>query len=352
MLRYFRWTALPLIAAALAWSPAANAAEVRDRAGMFSPEAVKKADAELNRIERQTGVPIHIETVDAIPGLGSNVTEKAKHDAVNDLALKHARENRGGGLYLLISKRDKVFSRLLVSDHFATAFPEPDRLKVRDALLSSFKSSDMDGGLLAAAAAIDEALPDHKVAEARPQPRRGLVPNAPGRVAVERRPQQEPAQFGIGTLFAIALGILGVLFVIRLLSGAFGGGPAGYPKGMPGGPGMGGPGMGGPGMGGPGYGYGRGGGFFSSMLGGIGGAMAGNWLYDQFSGRHSGGHHTDASGYTPTSGQDDFGSDSPGGDDTWSSGDSGGGGDWGGGDWGGGGGGGDWGGGGDDGGSW
>ena len=33
---------------------------------------------------------------------------------------------------------------------------------------------------------------------------------------------------------------------------------------------------------------GRGGGSFSGMLGGIGGAIAGNWLYDQFSGRHSG----------------------------------------------------------------
>ena len=28
----------------------------------------------------------------------------------------------------------------------------------------------------------------------------------------------------------------------------------------------------------------------SSLFGGIGGALAGNWLYDQFSGRHQGGY--------------------------------------------------------------
>ena len=102
------------------------------------------------------------------------------------------------------------------------------------------------------------------------------------------------------------------------------------------------------------------------MLGGLGGALAGNWLYDQFSGRHGGPGHTDAGSYVPTEstsaydptgdapvGADDDGGmgaswgDDPGAADTggdWSGGD--GGGDWGGGggDWGGGGGdgGGDW----------
>ena len=63
---------------------------------------------------------------------------------------------------------------------------------------------------------------------------------------------------------------------------------AGYPNQM-GGMGMQRPGIGGgPGYfgGGGGGGYGgRGGGFLSGMLGGLGGAVAGNWLYDQFSGR-------------------------------------------------------------------
>ena len=42
------------------------------------------------------------------------------------------------------------------------------------------------------------------------------------------------------------------------------------------------------GGGGPATAAGGGGGFFSGLLGGLGGAMAGNWLYDQMSGRHGG----------------------------------------------------------------
>jgi uncharacterized protein len=74
----------------------------------------------------------------------------------------------------------------------------------------------------------------------------------------------------------------------------------------------------------------------SSLFGGIGGAMAGNWLYDQFSGRHhgsSGNMYPDQTGYDQGGPADDPSTGSWGG----------GGGDWGGGD----GGGGDWGGGGD-----
>jgi uncharacterized protein len=93
------------------------------------------------------------------------------------------------------------------------------------------------------------------------------------------------------------------------------------------------------------------------MLGGLGGAMAGNWIYDQMSGRH---HHRSDAGLGPDPGvtdqttpaNDDWG----GGDGgmSWGNDAGGGGSDWGGGgsDWGGGGGGGDWGGGGDGGGSW
>ncbi len=85
------------------------------------------------------------------------------------------------------------------------------------------------------------------------------------------------------TLIWIVLGILAVFVVIRLLGALFSGGNrGGYPGQRAMGPG-------GPGYGqgyGPGYGGGGGGGFMSSMFGGIGGALAGNWLYDQFSGRH------------------------------------------------------------------
>ncbi len=141
----------------------------------------------------------------------------------------------------------------------------------------------------------------------------------------------------------IGLGLLALFIVIRLLGALFsGGGQAGYGRPMGGGPGMGGPGYGGGGYGGGG----GGGGFMSSMFGGIGGALAGNWLYDQFSGRHNdGGVGQTSSNYDPG-----VGSESPPDEGFVTPGD--GGGDWGGGGGDTGGGGGDWGGGGGDGGGW
>ena len=114
-----------------------------------------------------------------------------------------------------------------------------------------------------------------------------------------------------------------------------------------------------------------GGGFMSSMFGGIGGALAGNWLYDQFSGgRHQSTSYDQGTvdpGVTgspaETGGTDWVAPNETGGDWGGGGGDTGGGGgDWGGGSADAGGGGGDWGGGGggdfggggggDDGGSW
>ena len=337
MTRLIRWTFLPLIAASAAWS-SAQAAEVRDHAGMFSPKAVQTAQAELTRVERLTRIPIVIETIDAIPGLAAGASHDEKMRAVNNLAEKRDRDIQDEGVYILISKKDKVLSNVLVRARYADVLTRDKRRAIGSAFLTQFKAGDFDGGLAKATEALVSALPDGPVAVRG----RRAADAGPGVPVRARRPQQH----GIGSLLTIGLGILAVLFVVRLLGGLLGGrGAGGYPHQMGGmkGPGMG-PGFGGPGYGG-GYGYGgRGGGFFSSLMGGIGGAMAGNWLYDQFSGRSHG--HTDASNYNADYG---YGND-PGGD-AIIGGDDGGGGSWGdsgsgGGDWGGGGG--DWGGGGGD----
>src|SRR5262249_46143876 len=134
--------------------------------------------------------------------------------------------------------------------------------------------------------AIEKSLHGVRVERTTGAARAGApVPVGPGA-------RRAPARGGGGfmyTFLLIGLGILAVLIILRMLGGLFGRG-AGYPNQMGG---MGGPrpgmGPGGPGYyGGPGYGGGRGGGFFSGLLGGLGGALAGNWLYDQMSGRHGG----------------------------------------------------------------
>ncbi|WP_165229949.1 TPM domain-containing protein [Aquisphaera insulae] len=349
-----------------------EASEIRDRAGMFSTSAVRKATDALNRAEKQSGVSVVIETIAALPNVGPDASEAAKRSAVQELADRRAREIGHEGVYMLISQKDRVYSEPLVQERFASMLPRSERQAVGQALVAEFKKQRFDDGLLAAVGRIDRSLSSHSA----PVPAQRIVPGA----AANHR---APARFGIGSLLFIALAIFGVLLLFRVLGGAFRGansmGGPGY-----GGPGYGGPGYG-PGMGGPGYGYGGGGGFFSNMLGGLGGALAGNWLYDQFSGRHGSGY-SDASSYTnvpdgPQYPTDTGGDNYVGGDDNggmgggWSEPDNssgggwfgGGGGDggggwgggdgggWGGGDgggWGGGDGGGDWGGGGDAGGGW
>jgi uncharacterized membrane protein YgcG len=338
MLRRQWMRVLPLLVLAVFAAPRpAGAAGIRDRAGMFSAATVRNVEARLDQIEKRSGILIVIETIDAIPDPQGDPSR-----AIERLADKRAREIGYEGAYLLISKKDRVFSKLLVRERYASILPREKRLEVRDALVSQFKNQQFDKGLEDAVAILDRALAQ---APARAD-QRGLA----GRGV--RHGQAAGGKFGVGSLLMIGLGIFGVLLLFRVLGGLFNRG-GGYPTGMGVG-GMNQPGMG-PGYGGPGYGSGgpRGGGFFSGMLGGLGGALAGNWLYDQFSGRHGGQEHSDAASYQPgeaPASYDPAGETFVGGDDdggvgtSWD--DPGNGGD-GGGDWGGGDGGGDWGGGGD-----
>jgi len=321
-----RWLlALPLALAVTIGS--AHASSINDRAGLFDRDAVREAEAKLSQIERQTGLTTTIETIDSLEGR-----------EIIPVAEEHAARTRTEGLFILISKKDHRIE-VVASRPFWKAFPPRRRLAIRDTFVNAFKAGDYNAGLRDGAEAIVrevEAARSELGGQLRES--RGRTAIAPGRPVVRR---QNSSGFGLGSLLGIGLLILAVLVGVRLLGSLFGG-RAGSQYGA----GMGRPGYGpgpGPGYGGGGYG-GGGGGFMSSLFGGIGGAMAGNWLYDQFPGRHNqGGSYVDNSAYVPPG--DAVPADDPANDWVGGSseaGDWGGGGD-GGGDWGGGGGGGDWG---------
>jgi uncharacterized protein len=343
--------------AATALSSPARGSSVRDRAGMFGPEVVKKAQAHLDRLERTTHISVVIETIEKVPGLDPKASRAEREEAINALAVERDNALQDEGIYYLISKNDRLNSNILVRKRLSMLLPKEKREEIGRAFLEEFKKKDFDGGLAHGVQAIEHALEGVSVGHRAAQAPGALPAPLRGPAAVARA---RGGQSTMGTFLLIILGIFGVLLVLRLLGGLFGrSGGAGYPNQM-GGMGMPRPGMG---PGGPGYygggGYGGGGGgFFSGMLGGLGGALAGNWLYDQFSGRH-GGSMTSADAFSQpdyASGPLDQGGDAivgaddnPGGGTSWDDGGAAdtGGGDWGGGggDWGGGGG--DWGGGGD-----
>jgi uncharacterized protein len=312
-----------LLAAPLLLATAvASASEIRDDAGMFGAGAIREARTILDGVERQYRVPVEIETIDSLNG-----------QTIGEASLRRAQEAGVNGVFVLIAKKNhKVETR-----DFRSFLGRDRREAVTQAFVNGFRAGrgDFDKGLIQGVEAIRTA-----VAEV------GGMAAATARPAVIRRVPPAPHRggSGLGALVVIGLVILAVLIGLRLLGGLFGAG-RGYA----------GPAMGRPGYGGPGYG-GGGGGFFSGLLGGLGGAVAGNWLYDQFGRRHYGGGDYTTGESTPSA--PDGGDWGAGAEGDWGGSDAGGGGgaDWGGGDAGGGGdwggGGGDWGGGGGDGGSW
>ena len=146
---------MPLVAFAALAVPQLGAAEIRDRAGIFTAEAIKKAETVLDRIERRTKIPVVIETIEAIPGLDRDASATEKRRAVEQLAEKRAREIGYEGVYLLISKNDRVFSRVLVKERFDSLLPLEKRHEVRDTLAREFKGGRFDEGLLKTTALLD-----------------------------------------------------------------------------------------------------------------------------------------------------------------------------------------------------
>jgi hypothetical protein len=295
---------------------------VEDNAKLFSSDAVSKAKNILGALIANTPRELVVATHSEIPAGQKDAYEKAQADAkargkfFHDWAEKEARHERG--VFVLIyfpkdkSERgnvqvlyDKQMAQHGFGDSQATALRERFQTAMGEATKARTdpeRSAAADKGLIAAAAYARDHLP------------KTIEPTAK---------QTQTAQGeggGIGKWLCIGLCVLlGAWLVIGLIRAFSGGGGAG-----------------GTGAGG------GGGGFFTSFLGGLFGAAAGMWMYNQFFGggassAHAGDAGTDSSGANDAGAGDwsgggssggDFGGDAGGGDF--------GGGDFGGGDFGGG----------------
>ena len=337
--------AVPILIVA---SAATVLADVRDKAKMFGADVVSQANTQIGKLERTFNIPITIETTPSLDGVD-----------IDKAIPEYARRDNVRGLFILIARREgKIQAE--ASREYQKYFTRPRFQAIYKPFLPGFKRKDYDGALVAGVTELFNTLQTVKSefgAITPVDPRTNPAPA--GRRPVGAAAPQAKGGFPMFGLIGIIVLILGVVFVVRILGALMGSGRHQNYGGPGYGPGGGGPMQGPGGYGGPGYGGGgyggqpaRGGGFMSSMFGGIGGAMAGNWLYDRF-GRS---HQDPSSGYAPgaESAPADAGPDWSGANDgggSWG-GDAGAGGGGGGGDWGGGGGGGggDWGG--SDGGSW
>lgn len=312
---------------------------VRDRAKMFTADSLAKADATLERIHKQNGWDIVVETVESLKGAKAS-----------DVALANAKALNIHGLYLLISKAEKAIQ----AEPSKTAKPSftPEKIRQAEAAMTSaFRSGDNDKGLLDAVEdvrAAAESAPDRSakpvVAARAPEthaatpgmhlPGPGDPPSKPSAASTPppvspvrpkpAPPAEAPAENpvpphveapGMMTYVLIGGGVLVFLWIVKRLfarapqqqnpntggyqpTQAYQPQQPGYAPQRPApGPGY------GPQQAGPGYAPappqgGGGGGFMSGMLGGLGGAVLGNVLYDHLGRPVS--PETHPQGYPPT----------------------------------------------------
>ena len=73
-----RWLIAIPVVLAMAFSTSAMGSAIKDHAGMFGSEAVKKSQAHLERLEQPTHIPVVIETIDKVPGLDPHASGKER----------------------------------------------------------------------------------------------------------------------------------------------------------------------------------------------------------------------------------------------------------------------------------
>lgn len=325
---------------------------VEDKAGAFTPEGVKKAEAKFDGVEFKvsTHYTVITHSKDTISGRVREDLDKAgtDKDKAGNVLLDYARElyksRAKSGLLTLVYIDGDRFMVKTVADRETDkyrSFTDADcgtaSTKFGDAIREAKGKPNgkeiRDGGLMKAAEFVIDQLKDT------------TVPDSPAKKAAEAKKAGGGGLSILQWVLIIGGGLLVMWIVIGLIRALTGGGGGGGGYG--------------------GGGGGGGGGFFSSLLGGMFGAMAGMYLYNSMfgggmssasAGGDSYGSGGDGGSYDTGAGDVDGGA--AGGDGDWgggggggdagAGGDWGGGGDGGGGDWGGGGGGGgDFGGGGD-----
>jgi glc operon protein GlcG len=120
--------------------------DIRDAARLFSAAAVVAGRRELERLERETGAPIVIETVEMLE------RESAAAEAV-DLA----RRSGSRGFFILIAKKERKLE-VLASERYQRVLTDARRDAVRSAFFEGFRQRDYDLGLSRGLRAIAEIL--------------------------------------------------------------------------------------------------------------------------------------------------------------------------------------------------
>lgn len=123
-----------------------------DSAALFSEEERVRAQRLMGDLERRSGVPVVVETVESLAG-----------ERIDDAALDRAKRSGSQGIFILISRNDHKISDPLVSRRWLTQIDPESRRTIRDAFTEDFRRERYNAGLEKAIAAIESVLDRKKI---------------------------------------------------------------------------------------------------------------------------------------------------------------------------------------------
>jgi len=264
----------------------AGAGGIHDNGAFFSEQAQAEASRVIADVARVTKKNIVVETFREIPESARNSVELSEKGAANQFfrqwAETQARQQSVNGIYILLVRQPAHLQVVVGNETLKQAFTTGNRETLVGTMLAKLRAKQNDAALIEGVNFVASMLRAHS-SDTSP--------------AV--------AESSWAWVLPVLIGVAVLWVVFGLLRSLFGGraNPTGTPQGA------------------------GGGGFGRSLLGGLFGAAAGMWMYDQFFGSHgnaapgSDPNDTAGSGDSGTSGQDTdytssgggFGDDSGGG---------------------------------------
>lgn len=151
------------VVAAMAQEPGPSGgrviADIRDRAGLFGADAIASARREMERVARQSGASIVIETVDSLGG-----------EPADRFAVEHARRSGIRGIFILAARKEHKIE-VLGSGRYREVLTDARRRAIIDAFLDGFRRQDFNDGLRQGVAALARAMESApRVAADSPRP--------------------------------------------------------------------------------------------------------------------------------------------------------------------------------------
>jgi glc operon protein GlcG len=167
---------LALLAVALASGVARAQAtsSVEDNAGMFSDDAIRRARAELTRLERAHGVALTVETISSLRG-----------ETIDEVAVRRAERSGHKGIFILIAEKDHKAEALASPRALFEELGKTRLNEIRDAFTAEFRKGKNDDGLSKGIQAAEKVLAVVRPARVTPAPtptpaptRGGFLPSA------------------------------------------------------------------------------------------------------------------------------------------------------------------------------